>query len=80
MKKTGSKTATFEENLERLASIAEQVEDGQTPLEAAIALYKEGLELAGKCGETLRKYEAEVLTLQKEADETFTLELFTGGQ
>jgi len=68
---------TFEENLERLSDIVEQVEDAETPLDEAIALYKEGLTLAGKCGETLRTYEAEVLTLQKSASGIFELEPFT---
>jgi len=76
MPKKASKAPTFEEELSRLAEIVEQVEDGQTPLDTAIALYKEGLSLAGKCGETLRVYEAEILTLQKSADNLFTLEPF----
>ena len=67
---------SFEENLERLAVITEQVEDAETPLDEAITLYKEGLALAEKCGETLRTYEAEVLTLQKSAAGIFELEPF----
>ncbi|MCL2840718.1 MAG: exodeoxyribonuclease VII small subunit [Defluviitaleaceae bacterium] len=70
---------SFEENLERLSIIVEQVEDVSTPLDTAIALYKEGLTLAEKCGETLRVHEAEILTLQKSAVGLFELEPFTEG-
>ncbi|MCL2387705.1 MAG: exodeoxyribonuclease VII small subunit [Defluviitaleaceae bacterium] len=69
------KTITFEEKLQNLAEIIEQVEDSETSLDSAIALYKEGIALAQDCGDTLRKYEEEVLTLQKTA-EGFTLEPF----
>gem|GEM_PF-510409 len=72
----GSQMKTFEEDLRRLADIVEQVESSETPLDEAIALYKEGLSLAGKCGETLRGCEAEVQALQKSSDGLFTLEPF----
>jgi len=60
------KKANFETDIARLAEIVEQVEDGQTELDVAIALYKEGLTLAEKCGKVLSRYEEEVLILQKE--------------
>jgi len=70
------KNATFEEKLENLAQIVEKVEDSQTPLDEAISLYKEGIAVAKECGETLRRYEEEVLILQKTADD-FILEPFS---
>ena len=60
---------TFEEKLHRLEEIAERVEDAQTPLEDAIALYRDGVKIAKECGESLRAYEDEILVLKKEADE-----------
>ncbi|MCL1884496.1 MAG: exodeoxyribonuclease VII small subunit [Defluviitaleaceae bacterium] len=60
---------SFEEKLERLSQIVEQVEDSETPLDTAIELYKSGISIAKECGEVLRGYEAEVLTLRKQADE-----------
>lgn len=72
------KKESFEGNLERLEQLAEEVEDASTPLDEAIALYKEGIELAAKCGETLKQYEAEVLTLKKQSDEMFKLTPFSG--
>jgi len=60
------KKPTFETDITRLAEIVEQVEDGETQLDAAIALYKEGLALAEKCGKVLSQYEEEILVLQKD--------------
>jgi len=65
------KKVNFETDIARLAEIVEQVEDSDTTLDTAIALYKEGLDLAAKCGKILKQYEEEILTLQKEADGTF---------
>ncbi|MCL1843214.1 MAG: exodeoxyribonuclease VII small subunit [Defluviitaleaceae bacterium] len=61
------KQPSFEENLERLADIVSQAESGETPLEQAIALYKEGLAIADICTKTLTHYEEEILCLQKNA-------------
>lgn len=65
------KKTTFEEDMIRLEAIVEHVESSDTSLEEAIRLYKEGLALAAKCGKTLGKYEEEILTLQKDAEENF---------
>jgi len=61
------KKPTFETDIARLAQIVEQVEDGQTTLDAAIVLYKEGLALAEKCDKVLSQYEEEILVLQKDS-------------
>jgi len=70
------KPQTFEQKLEKLAEIVEQVEDSATPLDSAISLYKDGIALAKDCNETLRVYGDEVLILQKTAED-FTLEPFS---
>ena len=69
------KKKSIEEKFQRLNEISAQIE-GDTPIEAAISLYKEGLALVEDCGSQLKKYEAEVLVLKKNADELFSLELF----
>jgi exodeoxyribonuclease VII small subunit len=69
---------TFEQSIEKLAVLTEAVESPVTPLDEALALYKEGIALAKGCGETLSKYEAEVLLLQKEAEGVFSLNPFGG--
>jgi len=70
------KELKFEQALSRLSDIVEAIEDGETTLDNAIKLYKEGLSIAQNCGDILGKYESEVLTLQKNADEAFTLAPF----
>ncbi|MCL2602945.1 MAG: exodeoxyribonuclease VII small subunit [Defluviitaleaceae bacterium] len=67
---------TFEQSIEKLAVLTEAVESPVTPLDEALALYKEGIALAKECGETLARYEAEVTALQKEADGVFILKPF----
>ena len=74
------KKTSFENDLHRLAEITDEVEDGQTTLETAIALYKEGLKLAEKCANTLAKYEEEVMTLQKNAEGILALKPFAAGE
>ena len=69
------KKQTIEEKLQRLNEISHLI-GGDTPLETAISLYKEGLGLIGACGSQLKKYEKEILTLKKNTDELFVLEPF----
>ena len=69
------KKKTIEEKLQRLTEISAQIE-GDTPLDEAILLYKEGLTLVEDCGNQLKRYEAEVLLLKKNADDLFKLEPF----
>ena len=73
------KKQNFEETLSRLSDIVDTIDDGDTTLDDAIKLYKEGLTLAQSCGDILGRYEAEVLLLQKAADDTFSLSLFNEG-
>ena len=67
------KKQTFEAALARLSEITEAVEDGGTTLDAAISLYKEGIALSKDCSEILTRFETEIVTLQKQADEVFKL-------
>ena len=70
------KKLKFEDAISRLSDIVETIEDGDTTLDDAIKLYKEGLSLAQNCGDILGNYETEVLQLQKTADDTFVLNRF----
>jgi exodeoxyribonuclease VII small subunit len=67
---------TFEQSIEKLETITEAIESPETPLDEALALYKEGIALAEQCGKVLSRYEAEVLVLQKEAEGVFALSPF----
>ena len=71
------KNLTFEEKITRIAEIIEEVDSDQTPLDTALTLYKEGLTLAASCGEFLTEYETQVQTLQKSAEDVFTLSQFS---
>ena len=69
------KKKTIEQKFERLAEISSLIE-GDTPLELAMELYKEGLGLVEECGCELKKHEAIVLELKKNTDGLFCLEPF----
>ena len=69
------KKKSIEEKFQRLSEISDQIE-GDTPIEVALSLYKEGLSLIEDCGSQIKKYEAEVLVLRKNADGMFSLEPF----
>ena len=71
-----AKKLKFEQAISRLSDIVETIEDNETTLDNAMKLYKEGLNLAQNCGDILGDYETQVLQLQKNADETFTLAPF----
>ena len=73
------KEPKFEQSLARLSDIVETIEDGETTLDDAIKLYKEGLTLAQNCGDILGRFESEVLQLQKDADGAFILAPFGEG-
>ncbi len=59
-----TKKRTFEERLSRLQEIVTTLESGNSPLEASVTLYKEGLNLAAACREELEraKHEIQVCT------------------
>ena len=69
------KKKSIEEKFQRLNEISAQIE-GDTPLEEAITLYKEGLQLVEDCGSQLKKHEAEVLVLKKNAEDILSFEPF----
>jgi len=72
------KKLKFEDALSRLSNIVDTIEDGETTLDDAVKLYKEGLSLAKNCGDILGCYETEVLTLEKNAAGAFALTPFAG--
>ena len=68
---------TFEKKMQQLETIIEKIEAPQTPLEKSLELYKKGIGIAKICAETLTTYEAEVMLLEKEAENIFTLSPFS---
>lgn len=56
---------SFEEAIEQLSIIVERLEEGDVPLEEAITIYKEGMELSKLCHDKLKHVEkqlTEILT------------------
>ncbi|HTX18340.1 MAG TPA: exodeoxyribonuclease VII small subunit [Bacteroidota bacterium] len=71
-KKESSKPS-FEQSLARLEKIVESLEQGEVPLENAIALYEEGIALSKECMDTLSKAELKVKKLSKDASNKIEL-------
>lgn len=57
---SGIEQATFEEALQRLQAIVQQLEQGDIPLEDALARYEEGVRLLRHCHEILQKAERKI--------------------
>ena len=62
-----AKIDTFERNLERLDAIVHQLEDADLPLEKALQLYEEGMQLSEVCHKQLEEAEGRVEILRKRA-------------
>ncbi|ASV69051.1 exodeoxyribonuclease VII small subunit [Cytobacillus sp. FSL W7-1323] len=54
------KTPTFEEAMEQLEQIVEKLEEGDVPLEEAISIYKNGMELSKLCHDKLKNVEEQL--------------------
>ncbi|WP_409289188.1 exodeoxyribonuclease VII small subunit [Peribacillus sp. SCS-37] len=63
------KELSFEEAMENLEKIVEQLEDGEVPLEKAIAIYKEGMDLSRICHKKLSSVEEQLTQILKEDGE-----------
>ena len=55
---------TFEENLTRLNDIVGQLENDKLPLEKALALYKEGIDLSVDCKKSLESAKLSVKAMK----------------
>lgn len=69
------KDLSFEQAMERLEAVVEQLEKGSVPLEEAIDLYQEGMLLAKHCETKLSQVEQKVRMLDEEA-----LQALSGGK
>ena len=57
------KEKSFEEELEELNKIAEELEKGELTLEASVKKFEEGMKISKKCKETLDKAEKKITEL-----------------
>lgn len=65
---------TFEDAYAKLEQTVAQLQDGKMPLEKALQLYQEGMQLAQYCNELLQKAELTVEQLRVAADGTLSVE------
>lgn len=64
---------SFEVAMKRLEAVVEQLEGGEVPLEEAIALFQEGMELSQVCNGKLTEVEHKIeMLLEKEGQLTPT--------
>lgn len=59
---------TFEASMQRLDEIVKQLEKGDVPLDASLALFEEGSHLLKTCNEMLYTAEQKVVQLKKGSD------------
>ncbi len=67
---------SFEESLQKLESIVEQMEKGDLSLEDSLKLFEEGVALSTACKKELDEAEGKVQMLIKQRDGSFKAELF----
>jgi exodeoxyribonuclease VII small subunit len=66
MAEKADKGPNFEESIERLEEIIEQMESGDLPLEKVIAHYEEGMKLLETCGKKLEDAEKKIKLLTRD--------------
>lgn len=60
---------TFEQAMEELEQIVEQLEEGDVPLEEAISIYKKGMDYSRLCHQKLKSVEEQLTQILKEDGE-----------
>ncbi|WP_031408371.1 exodeoxyribonuclease VII small subunit [Geobacillus vulcani] len=63
------KEMTFEEAMKRLEKIVEKLEEGNVPLEEAIAFFQEGIKLSKLCHDKLQHVEKQLEYMLREDGE-----------
>ena len=62
------KEMKFEEAMNQLSEIVNQLESGEVSLDDSIALFEKGMKLSKECADILEKAEQKVRILQEEAE------------
>lgn len=63
---TDSKELSFEEAMKNLEEIVEKLEEGDVPLEEAISIYKQGMDLSRLCHTKLKSVEEQLTQILNE--------------
>jgi exodeoxyribonuclease VII small subunit len=71
---------SFEQGLERLEQIVQELEKGDLALERALELFEEGMKLSGACRKKLEEAENRVEILLKKSDGKMAAEPFRAGE
>jgi len=71
---------SFEQGLERLEQIVQELEKGDLALERALELFEEGMKLSVACRKKLEEAENRVEILLKKSDGKMTAEPFRTGE
>lgn len=73
---TSEDKITFEEAMEKLEVIVDKLEEGDIPLEEAISIYREGMDLSRICQDKLKNIEEQLTQIITEdgAKEDFSID------
>ncbi|WP_096188475.1 exodeoxyribonuclease VII small subunit [Evansella halocellulosilytica] len=66
---------TFEEAMDKLESVVGKLEEGDVPLEEAISMFQEGMELSKYCHDRLQSVEKQMTKVLNEDGEVSTLDV-----
>lgn len=72
------KQQTFAEAMTALEEIVRQLEQGDVPLESAIDLYKQGMELSQFCHSKLQNAEEQLISIVQETGEATAFDPLKG--
>jgi exodeoxyribonuclease VII small subunit len=72
---TGKKVSknSLEHSLHRLEEIVQSLEQGTVPLDDAVNLYEEGIQISKLCAERLKTAELKIKKLSKDMEGQFTV-------
>lgn len=73
-------TMQFEEAMNQLEQVVKQLETGDVPLEDAIELYKQGMQLSAFCQHKLQHAEEQFMTMMNDQDEEQVYEIKGGDE
>ncbi|OIM96834.1 exodeoxyribonuclease VII small subunit [Pediococcus acidilactici] len=71
------KEKTFEENLQELQDVVNNLEQGDIPLEKALSEFQKGIQLSSQLQDTLKNAEKTLTKVMKDNDEESDLDLET---
>jgi exodeoxyribonuclease VII small subunit len=63
---------SFEDAMEKLEVLVDRLEEGDVPLEEAISIYKQGMELSKLCHDKLKQVEEQLTQILTDDGETLS--------